>query len=136
MREVGFTNYIRDLAIDPQVSEHVIATCAPADRCALVIFTPRSGSCWLTRIVAATGKLGFLEEYINPDFVREVALRMHATQQATLLAMLKRQARTDNGVFSMEARAIDIELFGEDEFFEAVGQNTITFMLWRDNIAA
>jgi trehalose 2-sulfotransferase len=136
MRTVGFANFVQDLAVDTQVSEHVIATCAPADRCALVIFTPRSGSSWLTKIVAATRKLGFLEEYINPDFVREVALRMHATQQATLLAMLKRQARTDNGVFSMEARALDIELFGEAEFFEGLGENTMIFMLWRDNIVA
>ncbi|PPQ39239.1 Stf0 family sulfotransferase [Rhodopila globiformis] len=136
MRQVGFADYVRDLAIDPRISEQIIATCAPADRCAVVIFTPRSGSSWLTKIVAATNKLGFLEEYINPDFVREVALRMHATQQAVLLAMLKRQARTDNGVFTMEARAVDIEIFGEDEFFDALGGNIVTFMLWRDNIVA
>lgn len=136
MRQAVFADYVRDLVVDPRMSEHVIATCAPADRCALVIFTPRSGSSWLTKIVAATNKLGFLEEYINPDFVREVALRMHATRQTVLLAMLKRQARTDNGVFSMEARAIDIELFGEGEFFDALGENMPTFMLWRDNIVA
>jgi LPS sulfotransferase NodH len=123
------------LACDPQIAADAIANIAAADRCILVLFTPRSGSSWLTKIVSATRQLGFLEEYINPDFIHDVARTMHANDPATLLAMLKRWARTENGVFSIEARAIDIGLFGETVFFETLG-NAVVFFVWRDNIVA
>jgi LPS sulfotransferase NodH len=127
---------INGLVVDPQVAAHAIATSAAADRCALVFFTPRSGSSWLTKIVAATNSLGFLEEYINPDFILDVAKQMHASDPATLLAMLKRWAKTENGVFTMELRAVDVELFDERAFFDAFGAGTLVFFLWRDNIVA
>jgi LPS sulfotransferase NodH len=101
-----------------------------------VFFTPRLGSSWLTKIVTATRMLGNLEEYINPDFIPDVARRMHATNPATLLAMLRRWAQTKNGVFSMEARAVDVKLFGEVDFFEAFGPCTVIYFLWRDNLVA
>jgi LPS sulfotransferase NodH len=122
--------------VDPRVAASAIANDAAADRCFIVCFTPRSGSSWLTRIVSATKKLGALQEYINPDFVRDVAKEMHSTHQATMLAMLKRWTATPNGVFSMETRATDIELFGEADFFIAFDSQTVFFYLWRDNIVA
>lgn len=121
---------------DPRIAEQAIADTAAADRCALVLFTPRSGSSWLTGIVSATQQLGFLEEYINPAFIEAVAKGACATSHATLIPMLKRWAKTENGVFSMEARAGDIELFGETEFFQAFGDNAVVFFLWRDDIVA
>lgn len=136
MDEQVFIKRLNGLVVDPQVAAHAIANCAAADRCALVFFTPRSGSSWLTKVAAATDRLGFLEEYINPDFIHDVARQMHAAHQSTLLAMLKRWAKTDNGVFSMELRAIDIALFDENAFFDAFGAGTVVFFLWRDNIVA
>jgi LPS sulfotransferase NodH len=121
---------------DPRIAAQAIADTAAADRCALVLFTPRSGSSWLTGIVSATQQLGFLEEYINPAFIDAVAKGVCATSHATLIPMLQRWAKTANGVFSMEARAGDIELFGETEFFQAVGDNAVVFFLWRDDIVA
>jgi trehalose 2-sulfotransferase len=121
---------------DPEIAARAIANVAPADRCILVLFTPRSGSSWLARIAGATEQLGFFEEYINPDFIRETATQMYANDRTTLFAMLKRWAKSENGVFSMEVRAIDIELFGETEFFEAFGTAAVTFFLWRDNLVA
>jgi LPS sulfotransferase NodH len=136
MGELSFANRVKGLIIDPGVASEAIRNHAAADRCFLVFFTPRSGSSWLTKIVSATKSLGNLEEYINPDFIPEVAKQMHATDQATLLAMLKRWAKTKNGVFSMEVRAVDIELFGVKEFFQAFSHGTVVFFLWRDNIVA
>jgi LPS sulfotransferase NodH len=121
---------------DPEIAAHAIANTAPADRCILALFTPRSGSSWLAKIAGATQQLGFFEEYINPDFIHEVATQMYANDRITLLAMLRRWAKSENGVFSMEARAIDIERFGEAEFFEAFGAPAVTLFLWRDNIVA
>lgn len=136
MEGLRFANCVRGLEVDLRVVAEAFARDQPADRCLLVFFTPRSGSSWLTRIVSATQCLGFLEEYINPAFVRGVAAQMHATDQATLLAMLRRCARTDNLVFSMELRAIDVALFGEAEFFAAFDADPVAFLLWRDNIVA
>jgi LPS sulfotransferase NodH len=36
----------------------------------------------------------------------------------------------------MEARFIDIRIFGEQDFFDGIGDNTQYFYLWRDNIVA
>jgi LPS sulfotransferase NodH len=121
---------------DPGIAADAIANDAPADRCILALFTPRSGSSWLAKIAGATEQLGFFEEYINPDFIYEVATQMYANDRSTLFAMLKRWAKSENGVFSMEARAVDIELFGEAEVFEAFGTASVIFFLWRDNIVA
>src|ERR1700722_2503668 len=136
MDELRFSNIVKDLVVDPRIAARAIGTSRAADGCFLVFFTPRSGSSWLTKIVSATNSLGYLEEYINPEFMLDTAARMHSTYQATLLAMLKRWAKTDNGIFSMEVRAIDIELFDEAEFFAAFGAGTVIFFLWRDNIVA
>jgi LPS sulfotransferase NodH len=136
MDELRFANQVKDLVVDPRIAAQAIANGAAADRCILVLFTPRSGSSWLTKIVSATRSLGFLEEYINPDFVLNNAKWTHATCQATLLAVLKRWAKTENGVFSMEIRAIDVDLFDEAEFFAAFGAGMVVFFLWRDNIVA
>jgi LPS sulfotransferase NodH len=136
MDQLCFANQVKDLIVDPRFAEEAIANQAPADWCFLVLFTPRSGSSWLTKIVSATKSLGRLEEFINPDFVRNVAQNMHATDPAVLLGMLKRWTKTSNGVFSMEVRAVDVRLFGETEFFAAFSPAPIIFFLWRDNIVA
>jgi LPS sulfotransferase NodH len=136
MDQLSFSNRVKDLIIDNKVAAQVIRDHAAADRCLLLFFTPRSGSSWLTKIVSATRSLGNLEEYINPDFIPDVVWQMQATDQTTLLAMLQRWAKTENGVFSMEVRAVDICLFGENEFFAALGPNAVIFFLWRDNIVA
>lgn len=136
MDELRFANLVKGLVVDPRVAAQAIGNSAAADRCLLVFFTPRSGSSWLTKIVSATQSLGTLEEYINPEFIPGLAKHMHATQQAILLAMLKRWTKTKNGVFAMELRAIDVDLFGETEFFAAFDAGTAIFYLWRDNIVA
>jgi trehalose 2-sulfotransferase len=127
---------IQDIVCDPQIAVRAIANSPVADRCILALFTPRSGSSWITKIVNSTGLLGHLEEYINPEFIYDVAQKMCANDPATLIAMLTRWAKSANGVFSMKARALDIDLLGEAEFFDAFGVPTAVFFLWRDNIVA
>jgi LPS sulfotransferase NodH len=134
--DLSFRGRVKDLIVDPRVAAQAIARDVAADRCIRVFFTPRSGSSWLTKIVSATARLGRLEEFINPDFIRDVAKSMHATDQATLLAMLQRWTKTGNGVFSMEVRAVDIQLFGEPEYFASFSPGAVNFFLWRDNIVA
>jgi LPS sulfotransferase NodH len=136
MDHMRFENLVRDLAVDDALRSQEAQRVSLADQCYLILFTARSGSSWLTSVLSATKRLGFPEEFLNPEFVRDVAAAMNARTQANMLDMLRRRKRTPNGIFGMEVRAIDIELFGEGAFFEAFDAQTVVFNLWRDNIVA
>lgn len=136
MNEKLFVNLVRDLTVDEAAFARERQRLAPAERCYVVYFSPRSGSTWLTAILAATQRLGFPEEYLNPNHVRAVAEAMQTTDAADLLRMLQRRRKTANGVFGIEVRDIDVHLFGRDVFFDVFGADTVFFHLWRDNIVA
>jgi ribosome modulation factor len=61
---------------------------------------------------------------------------MNCREPRGLLEMLLRHRPSSNGVFGIEARHIDIELFGEQDFLAVFGGNTVYFHLWRTNIIA
>jgi trehalose 2-sulfotransferase len=106
------------------------------DKRYVIIFTARSGSSWLTNVLSETKQLGYHEEYLNPNFIRGVASAVNSTIPEEFLAGLQRRRQTPNGVFGIEAREVDIELFGADCFFEVFDENTIFFNLWRENLVA
>lgn len=136
MDHMRFENIVRDLVIDDARRSAEVQRVSLADQCYLIFFTARSGSSWLTSLLSGTKRLGFPGEYINPEFVRDVSAAMNARTQVNVLDMLRRRKRTPNGIFGMEVRAIDIDLFGEEVFFETFGPQTVIFNLWRDNIVA
>jgi LPS sulfotransferase NodH len=136
MDHMRFENIVRDLAVDDAARLAEAARLGLAERCYLIFFSARSGSSWLTSLLSATRRLGFPEEYLNPEFVRSVAGALNARTPATVLDMLRRRKRTPNGIFGMEVRAVDIALFDEALFFETFGPQTIIFNLWRDNIVS
>jgi LPS sulfotransferase NodH/ribosome modulation factor len=100
------------------------------------MFSPRSGSSWLTSVLSATRKFGMPEEYINPDFLPDVVRATHARTPQQLLNMLMRLRKSPNNVFGIEAREVDITLFGFDAFRDTLGPETLYFHLWRDNLVA
>jgi LPS sulfotransferase NodH len=132
----SFESLTSGLHIDPSVLDTTISTVGPADRRYVILFTPRSGSSWLTALITATRCLGRPEEYLNPEFVREVARALNCTARTSLFPALLRKCKTNNGVFGIEARSIDIEIFGEQDFFDGIGADALYFYLWRDNIVA
>jgi hypothetical protein len=136
MDHMRFENIVRDLTVDDAARAAEMQQSRLAERCYLIFFTARSGSSWLTSLLSATKQLGFPEEFLNPNFVRKVAASLNARTQADLLNMLRRRKRTANGIFGMEVRHVDVELFGEDVFFETFGSQTTVFNLWRDNIVS
>jgi LPS sulfotransferase NodH len=136
MDDMRFPNLVKNIAVDEAALAKELEKTVPADRSYVILFTPRSGSSWLTSILSATRKLGYPEEYINPDFLPGVVKATNAREPAQLIAMLKRRRKTPNGVFGMEVRAIDIHLFGEAEFFDCFDSSTIIYYLWRDNLIA
>lgn len=136
MIDKKFNNIIGDLVVDDAKRLAEMNRLTPANQTYLIVFTARSGSSWLTSQLSATKQLGYPEEYLNPNFVRNVCSAVNARTQADLLEMLLRRRKTSNGIFGIEVRHIDIELFGEDIFFKYFGPKTIIFNLWRDNIVA
>jgi LPS sulfotransferase NodH/SAM-dependent methyltransferase len=134
--EVTFESLTRGLEIDRSELDITIRTVAPADRKYVILFTPRSGSSWLTSLLSGVGCLGMPEEYLNPAFLRDVAESLNCMARTELFPALLRKCKSDNGVFGIEVRSIDIELFGEQNFLDGVGPDTLYFCLWRDNIVA
>jgi hypothetical protein len=68
-----FDNIVRDLTVDDARRAAEMQRLSPADKCYRIFFTARSGSSWLTSVLSATNRLGFPEEFLNPNFVRSVA---------------------------------------------------------------
>lgn len=136
MEHLRFQNRVAGLTVDAARREQQMSALTPADRSFVILFSARSGSSWLTGVLSGTKKLGRPEEFINPDFVRDVAQRMNALTPDDLLASLRRVCKTQNGVFGLEARAIDVTLLGFDAFRDAFAGEALFFHLWRENIVA
>jgi trehalose 2-sulfotransferase len=134
--ELSFETLTSGLEVDPSDLEFTISTMTPADRKYVVLFTPRSGSSWLTAVIEATKRLGRPEEYLAPEFLRDVAKSVNCADRASFLPALLRKCKTENGVFGIEALAIHIKIFGEQDFFNAIGEDALFYFLWRENIVA
>jgi LPS sulfotransferase NodH len=134
--ELRFENIVRDLDVDDATFQRGMENLSPADRTYVVMFSARSGSTWLTSVLSGTDQLGYPEEYLNPNFVRAVAKSQNSRDPVGVLQMLKRRRKTPNGVFGIEVRHIDVELFGQRAFFQIFDRGTVFFHLWRDDIVA
>jgi LPS sulfotransferase NodH len=136
MNASRFDSIVKDLPVDDAAFRDNMERLTPADCSYVIFFSARSGSTWLTSILSGTGRLGYPEEYLNPNFVRGVAQAQNTRDPKGLLQMLKRRRKTPNGVFGIEVRHIDVELLNENVFFEVFDEKTFFFHLWRDNIVS
>ena len=107
-----------------------------ASRAYIILFSARTGSSWLTEALSATGTLGTPEEFLNADFIVDLARATNAATPNRLLHMLRRLRKTPNGVFGLEARHLDIEALGIEPFRAAFAQQAVFFHLWREDIVA
>ncbi len=136
MQHLKFETITKDLVVDDAARIAECEKLVPAHRHYVIFFTARSGSTWLTSVLSATKQLGVPEEYINPDFILDVCKAVRARTQADMLQVLFRRRKTPNGVFGIEVRHIDVELFGIEQFFSIFGPETVFFNLWRDNMVS
>jgi LPS sulfotransferase NodH len=134
--DLNFLNIVKDLEINEAAWLWDEMKLTMPEKLYVIIFTARSGSSWLTNVLSETRQLGFPEEYINPNFVRGVAGAVNATVPEKFLGGLQRRRKSPNGVFGIEAREVDVKLFGADSFFRAFGNGTVFFNLWRENLVA
>ena len=131
-----FEHIVRDLVVNEQGFLHEMQQNTLPRRSYVIVFTARSGSTWLTSLLSGTELLGHPEEYINPEFILDVAKFLNCRRTESFLEILSRRRKTPNGIFGIEAREVDIRLFGKEVFFKTFNAETEFFNLWRENIVA
>lgn len=131
-----FERRVQGLTINDASFRNEMEKNTPPEKTYVVVFSARSGSTWLTSILSKTEALGYPEEYINPDFIRDVAQFLNTADPSSFLEILKRRRKTKNEIFGIECRAVDILCIGEGSFFKSFDKETIFFNLWRKNIVA
>ncbi|MFN7002569.1 MAG: Stf0 family sulfotransferase [Roseinatronobacter sp.] len=80
----------------------------------MILFTPRSGSSWLTDIVTRSKQLGKPREWFNPNFIPNINRAMNANSRDGYIAMLMRKHALGN-VFSAEVTIYQMQRSFESE---------------------
>ena len=100
----------------------------------LIFFVPRSGSSWLTDLLAGTDLLGEPGEWFNPNFVTAIAQAINANRPGDYVKMLKRKKQSRAGVFGAEITFMQYERLGQFDLLAALGPATHFFYLRRRNL--
>jgi LPS sulfotransferase NodH len=125
----------QDVVVDPQRRAQLQER-APARFFYVIHFTPRSGSSWLTDVIAATRQLSAANEAFNPGFIPRIAQAVHATDLDDYFEMLIRVYNT-KGVYGTEVTAHQINaVFGGYADFHKYFGNSPCFWLIRQDIVA
>jgi LPS sulfotransferase NodH len=125
----------RNVVIDPQRQAKQLEKALASLRY-VIHFTPRSGSSWLTDIIAATKRLSAASEAFNPNFIPGIAQSINATDLDSYVQMLQRVFNT-RGVYGVEVTSHQIKaVFGDYAAFHAVFGNAPCFWLIRQDIVA
>lgn len=99
-----------------------------------VLFTPRSGSSWLTDIARQSGRLSQPGEYFNPNFVPTMARKFNARNPRELFEILVRR-KNAGGVFGAELTYFQIKaVFGGERAFMDIFGDAFFFWLIREDI--
>ncbi len=106
-----------------------------ADRSYLIFFTPRSGSSYLTELLASTGCFGNPQEWFNPAWMGKVMRNLGAPTLPDYIQALLRLRKTENGVFGAECTIEQIERLGrEKDFITFWPKNLTPVLLYRRDI--
>jgi LPS sulfotransferase NodH len=106
----------------------------PDRRCAVIIFTPRSGSSWLSELLSSTGVFGYPNEHAQ-HFLLEHNTKFFARTETDYLNAFEQEVATPNKVFSIEITWGDIERFGTIDFLDRYAGATF-YVLRRNDIIA
>lgn len=83
----------------------------------IILFTPRSGSSWLTDMVTRSKQLGKPREWFNPNFIPNITRAVNADTLERYINMITRKHASGN-VFSCEITIFQLRrVFGGDAQF-------------------
>lgn len=122
-------------SVDAEKFEHDMRRIAPSSRNYIILFTPRSGSTYLTDLLSSTRCAGFPEEWFNPNWIAKVAGRLNADSVDRYIEMLKRHKKTFNGVFGAELSFFHYSMVHDcTDFFAHFPPETPFILLFRKDI--
>lgn len=96
---------------DPRLQERareITAAAQPAPKTLAILFTPRSGSSWLSDVLSQTDRLGRTREWFNPNFVPQIAAKLGAQHEVQYLDLLRRRQQV-GGFFAFKATMFHLE---------------------------
>lgn len=106
----------------------------PAEKRYCMLFTPRSGSSWVTSIVKQTGRLSEPGEFFNPNFVPNIARSFGVDNIDDYVEVLSRRKCT-NGIFGFQITYFQLRrIFGPERAFLNMFGDSTFFWLIREDI--
>jgi LPS sulfotransferase NodH len=128
-----FGGPFKDIVIDPVLRAKNRARPMP-DRRYIIHFTPRSGSSWLTEVLAAARTLGRPNEWFNPSFIPNIANVVQAQTLDDYVHAVQRQGATCS-LFGAEVTAHQaLAVFGTYSSFHHYFADARDFWLIRKDI--
>lgn len=123
------------VAVDPETLEQIRGRPLPRKRL-VIFFTPRSGSSWLTEVLAQTVRLGRAIEAFNPNFIPKIAQSCMARSLPDYVDLMQRRLNT-RGTMSFEITWHQLRaVFGDDASFLAHFAGARNAWLIREDIVA
>ena len=112
---------IADVPVDWSRRERDLASKPVARHRYAILFTPRSGSTWLTSLLRQQQQrlYGQPTEYLNPKLVRRLAEEMNANTLQDYFEMLVR-SRSSEGVFEIKVACQQLKLLLAETTFDEV----------------
>jgi trehalose 2-sulfotransferase len=109
---------------------------APPSKAYSILFTPRSGSSWLTSILTQTKAMGTPSEWFNPELMPSSSRAKGARNLDQFVGAISRHDIHGN-IFGFEITHHQLRtVFGSDQNFMAYFPNTLFFWLIRKDIVA
>ena len=129
------SKYFDGNTIDVAKHAHILAKPA-ATKTIVIFFTPRSGSSWLTDILAQTKVLGRANELFNPNFLPKSSAALQADTLDAYIEAARRQLNV-GGVFSFEVTMHQLRAVfdSEDDFHDRFRNSTFVWLTRRDIVA-
>jgi trehalose 2-sulfotransferase len=103
----------------------------------IIYFTPRSGSSWLGDIIKSTSTMGNPGEWLNPNFIPNIANSINSSSLKSYFALLRRKQAVGK-IFGMEVTYFQLNnIFPDNKrFFEVFNQRCPQFYLIREDIVS
>jgi LPS sulfotransferase NodH len=125
-----------ELRVDPEIAEAFIRRTQPPRRSYVIWFTARSGSSWLTDLLANTKSFGKPGELFSPKSAATRARNLNANTPSLYFEAVRRRRQTPNGVFGVKMTFAHWRLADGIDVLEAMKDDASFFTLRRRDTLA
>jgi LPS sulfotransferase NodH len=127
---------LRELKVDPEIARAYIRNTEPPRHSYVICFTARSGSGWLTDLLANTGSLGKPGELFAPKPAVGRARKLNANTPQLYFEAVRRQRQTANGAFGFKMNHTQWKMTDGIDLLDAMKDGSTIFTLRRRDIVA